>query len=835
MVVRHSPHVVNLRGVIVVTEPIEPPNPYRGTLARLRKMFDCHVHRTDGHVRSLSVRTHGWRDFPPDEAATLAEALVITARRFVSGHPLSDLTVVSLLHFSVLAVWKIFIRPAERTVAICRTAALRRRIDKETVRRTTSPATALRLAAAKKGAADQKPNRRRPRPHLTFGLPRGWRTSLAGFAAMVALAVVPAGSYGMLMNGSSPFRDILNAGKSAAHDFVNAAAAAGTMDFAAASDDFREAEAGFTEAADSLGSLGRALSYAAAVLPTGTRLAAASPLIEAGREAAGAGAVVSDAMRRIKDNPDLPNTEKLRLLDSAIAVALPRFERAAAALASVPADAIPEEYRDRVLAAQTQAPRALALLRSADPALRLLMTVAGDDEPRRYLLLFQNDAELRPTGGFIGSFAVLDVRDGKIERLDIPAGGSYDLQGQQTLRLVSPQPLHLVNARWEFQDANWYPDFPTSARLISRFYEHAGGSTVDGIITVNSSVMKRLLRVVGPVEMPDYGKVIDAGNFALETQKAVELEYDKEANRPKQFLADLAPIVMGRLMQADTATASRLGREMMDALTGKEILVWLRRDDEARQVSRLGWDGSLKATGGDYLMVVHANIAGQKTDAVMSDRIGHSAKILPDGSAIVTVTLSRTHAGKKRALFTGVRNVDYVRFCVPAGAQLVEANGFTAPDPTYFEIPADDLEKDPALAEEEAGATHDRVSGMRTSIESGKTVFGNWLMTDPGETSMATITYRLPPGIIEITRPEPDVDKLPRLSYSFTWQKQSGADSTEATATVQLPSGWTVGGVSPEKSGGDASSVTWQSALDRDFSYSLSATGLPVSIQADGD
>ena len=88
-----------------------------------------------------------------------------------------------------------------------------------------------------------------------------------------------------------------------------------------------------------------------------------------------------------------------------------------------------------------------------------LDSVFGDKQLKRYLIVFQNNNEIRPTGGFMGSFALVDIQKGKILNIDIPGGGTYDLKGQMKKEVEPPLPLQLSNNRWEFQDANWFPDF----------------------------------------------------------------------------------------------------------------------------------------------------------------------------------------------------------------------------------------------------------------------------------------------------------------------------------------------------------------------------------------
>ncbi|OGL72431.1 hypothetical protein A3C96_03965 [Candidatus Uhrbacteria bacterium RIFCSPHIGHO2_02_FULL_60_10] len=464
----------------------------------------------------------------------------------------------------------------------------------------------------------------------------------------------------------------------------------------------------------------------------------------------------------------------------------------------VDASVLPDEYRGTLAQARERLPVLNAYAAKAAAVAKLLPGIIGADGRRRYLVIFQNDAELRPTGGFMGSYALVDVNNGRLTQVEIPGGGSYDIQGQMPLKLISPQPLHLVNPHWQFQDANWSPDFPTAAKTITRFFEAGTKTSVDGVIALNIPVVEKLLEIIGPVPMPEYGKTIDHRNFYFETQKAVEIDYDKEANRPKKFLADLAPRIIDKTLKADRGQMIAIAQALDEALRLKQAQLWFRHGDEQQAVGELGWDGAMKTTGGDFLALVHSNIAGQKTDRVMRDEVSHEAKIMADGTTIVTLTLKRVHAGESGALFSGVRNVDFLRVYVPAGSVLVEAKGFTPPDPKLFKIPEPGYAVDGELAAAEESLRVDAASGTRVYVEGGRTVFGNWLQTDPGQSSIATLVYQLPPNAVRILPPERRwLDRLQgrqsesdRLDYRLTIFKQSGADRTTFTQSLDLPRGY---------------------------------------------
>ncbi|MDP3245298.1 MAG: DUF4012 domain-containing protein [bacterium] len=373
--------------------------------------------------------------------------------------------------------------------------------------------------------------------------------------------------------------------------------------------------------------------------------------------------------------------------------------------------------------------------------LNIFPELLGQTQPKKYLILFQNNHEIRPTGGFIGSFAYLEISQGKITKWEVPGGGSYDLQGSFKERLAAPAPLTLINPRFEFQDLNWFPDFPTSAKKISDVYEKAGGQTVDGVLAVTATVAEKLLNITGPLAVTQ-GKIIDSQNFFTETQQAVEIDYDKTLNQPKQFIGQLFELMTERLSFSQPKEIGRVIGLTLESLQNKDIQIYLSNQDLEDQVKQLGWAGEIKDSSGDYLLVINSNIAGGKTDGAIEQKIVKETVVEADGRVISRVKIQRNHRGMPGDIWTGKRNVTYLRAYVPKGSKLLDSYGFEAPAAYLFET-NDNLKADPDIRQSEFGSTL-KQNGTRITEESNKTVFGNWLQLDPGQTQEAVFIYELP-------------------------------------------------------------------------------------------
>lgn len=564
--------------------------------------------------------------------------------------------------------------------------------------------------------------------------------------------------------------------------------AAGNQDPVAAGAAFAAANSAFGAVRGTLGPVGNALIALATHLPTGSGVQAGAVLLSTGQELTVVGERMASALSNLPASAG-PTDILFAIRETALS-ASPVVHSAAEQLTSISSEALPQEHRAEVEAlvetAQTLAASFDALLPITDALLPFL----GQNEARRYLLVFQNQNELRPTGGFIGSFAEITVERGRITDMRFPPGGSYDIQGDVRAWLNPPDPLRLVTSRWRFHDANWFPDFPTSARKLAWFYEKSGGPTVDGVIAVNATMLEEVLRVTGPVEMPDYDVTLTADNVLTKIQHAVEL-HPADSTKPKQILADLFPMVLARLESPTLEQTLALSEALSRGLGEKRVQLFARDPQVAGVFSEQGWDGAVKQTAGDYLALNIANIGGEKTDAVMQEAVKQDVEILADGRVRNTVTVSRTHTGTVGTPLTGVRNIAYMRLYVPAGSTLISASGdFNVPPQNLF-VPKDPSYDDDPDVRAATVEREDIKSGVQVMQDGGKTVFAHWMQVLPGQTQTVRYVYELPKPI---SLPKSGVwatltGQDARSAYTLLVQKQSGAEQRTYAVNVQLPDG----------------------------------------------
>lgn len=403
-----------------------------------------------------------------------------------------------------------------------------------------------------------------------------------------------------------------------------------------------------------------------------------------------------------------------------------------------------------------------------------LPTLFGVDQQRKYLLMFLNNNELRGPGGFLGSFGLMDVDQGKIQ--DIKVYGTYDPDGQFQERLYPPAPIRIINPRWFMRDV-FYPDFPTSAQKVMDFYEKSQGPSVDGAISFTPTIFEDLLRVTGPVEVPEQHATVNADNFLDVTQYKVEIDYDKKLNQPKKFLGDMMPHLVQKILSLPQEKWLDVAAVFVDALNEKSMQVYFRNPDLEQKAKDAGIGGEIKAAPRDYLNIVNNNMLGNKTDLLITQQVNHDVNISADGTVVDEVTVTRTHTGTYA--WPSGRNRGFISLYVPSGAKLLSYSGFDTLESNDVPLICDECKEDPLVQSFEAGKLYPN-SGLTTYEEFGKTVFAGWQYLDPGASKTYKVKYQLPFKVaVHFYNPA--------STYSLLVQKQSGSVDSKYRLNINIP------------------------------------------------
>ncbi len=655
---------------------------------------------------------------------------------------------------------------------------------------------------------------------------------LVGFAIIGLLLIAPLKVFTYWQEIQETKGAVLGQARQGLASLESAKSELAVFDLKSAESDFSSANQKFTSARTQLGEIQSFLTAAVGALPIANSFRSGKNVLELGEIVSAAGRRLAKAAEQLSRDGNSPLTVRLSEFQREIRIAAKELRLAEEKIKKIKISHLPEENRSGFQELQAQLPVLVSGLEELDGNLEFTRKFLGENRLKRYLLVFQNDNELRPSGGFLGSFALVDLVSGDIKEISLPAGGSYDVRAGMTETVAAPEPIRLINPRWEFQDANWWADWPTSAKKIAWFYNKSGGPTVDGVIAVNSDWLSELLKITGPLELEKYGKIVTAANFEREVQKTVELEHP-DRTKPKEILGDLAARLLNEVSAIEPPKFLDFFGAISRGLKVKDIMIYLSDSELQQTVVENRWGGRRLDTSKDYFKVVAANVGGGKTDEAINQKIFHRAEIAPDGTVIGELLIRRRHFGPIEENFTNQLNRSYFRVYLPAGSRLIKAVGFDQPPVEQFAPIPDFLQPDPDLAAENL-ASLDYRSGTKIYLENGRTVFGNWLMVGPGETKEVLLTYQLPFKVQPVRRSK-QISWSEKIQaafspakeekydfYSLVIEKQPGSGSDEIVSQLNFPKDWLVKAGRPSENLVISGQETvFKTRLDQDRFYFL--------------
>lgn len=422
------------------------------------------------------------------------------------------------------------------------------------------------------------------------------------------------------------------------------------------------------------------------------------------------------------------------------------------------------------------------------PLAEVFPPIAGYPDEKTYLFLLENNTELRPTGGFIGTYGLLKVNQGQIISFFTDDSYNLDRLVKPKDRPVPPPALakYLGIERWYFRDVNWAPDFKEAAQLAEKFYQEESGfkNHLDGVLAITPDVVTPLLKILGPIQVD--GIQFTADNFVETLEWQVEMAY-KQAGIPRAQRKDIIRDLVDQFIEKLSAVSPLAWIDIIHSLTvnldEKHILIYSNDASLQQSVELSGWAGRLTNYPGDYLMVVDANLASFKSDPVVERKINYEVAET-GGDLMATVNLSYQHHGGFDWKTTRYRT--YTRVYAPLGSELISSQGaMLAP-------------KNPSPGPVETGQ------------EAGKTFFGAFISIEPGETKTLQFKYKLPVTITDLVKNQ---------SYQLLVQKQPGV--VERDLTIRLNLGKTTKSWSPAGFGvkTDNGRIEWQTELRSDQQF----------------
>lgn len=406
---------------------------------------------------------------------------------------------------------------------------------------------------------------------------------------------------------------------------------------------------------------------------------------------------------------------------------------------------------------------------------------ATNEGPKTYLLLLQNEDELRPTGGFITAAGTLLIEDGRLGKLKFQSSEFFD-NWDRPYPVAPWQLSQYMNSRvLTFRDTNWFTHYPTAALYAEYLYSYSNSHSVDGVIAFDQRMLIETLRVTGPVAVEDVSYLIDAENVtaymrAAKKPSAADLAGDDWNN--KIFINKLAQALFTKVLSGEVSWEP-LVAVMLKSLEERHLLLQFDSYAMTAVLDRRHWDGAVRPGDGDFLMVVDSNIGFNKTNAVVESGFAYDVDLTdlqsPTASLAVfhknnaaTIPLCK-HWNKVRVPGEEEYPItdcywDYLRIYKKAGTELAGAAPQFVPDGWMI------------LRQKEQG----RVDVLSEEIE-GVQGFGTLKVLMGGESLSTGFEFLLPEDIL---------DSMPgssKLNYHLKVQKQPGTSGVPISIRIHLP------------------------------------------------
>jgi hypothetical protein len=387
------------------------------------------------------------------------------------------------------------------------------------------------------------------------------------------------------------------------------------------------------------------------------------------------------------------------------------------------------KVNDQLTTLKLTADQTATAVRDAKPLIKTLPSLLGEQEAKRYLVLFQNDKELRATGGFLTAYAIFSIDKGiiKFEKSD----DIYPLDDSIRNKPKAPEPIlkylpkvYTLNLR----DSNLSPDFLESMKTFEEMYSRSTmKEDVDGIIAIDTHVLVNTVKILDDQ--------IQAGGQTFTTQNdprcdcpQIIYELENDISRPVNYIKTDRKSIIGDLISAIMVKALSSSPQQywgplfqsIIAQTQQKHIMFKLYDEQAQQgIQALNAAGQIRPFEGDYLHINEVNFSGAKVNIFMEQTVDNEYKVEKDGTITKTLTIKYKNPFppsdcnlERGGLCLNAEYRDWIRIYVPKGSELVDSKGSQVKMTTYEDL--------------------------------GKTVFEGFVTVRPKGVGTLTLTYKLP-------------------------------------------------------------------------------------------
>lgn len=414
-----------------------------------------------------------------------------------------------------------------------------------------------------------------------------------------------------------------------------------------------------------------------------------------------------------------------------------------------------QKIRDTLNQLKSLTDQSVTFISEAKPLIKILPGLLGEPDTQKYLVLFQNDKELRPTGGFITAYSIFSVQHGIIH-VDI-SSDIYTLDATLANKPAAPRIIldYLPKVyQFNLRDSNLSPDFKVSMDTFNKMYKQAGGYVpVQGVIAVDTHALVAAMNILGDIQAG--GETFSTKTNPICNCADVIYRLEQYADQPLGVVNAGRKDIIGELMYAIMTKAfssspklywGPLFQTMLSEVNQKHILFDLSNQDAQSGLEALNAAGRIMSFDGDYLHINEANFGGAKSNMFVTETVTQDYSLGSDSSITKTVTINYKNPYppsdcnlERGGLCLNAVLRDFIRVYVPKGSQLINSQGSEVKMTSYQEL--------------------------------GKTVFEGFLTINPQGAAKFSVTYKLP-------------FKLDTSSMPLMIQKQPGIDSPDYTINV---------------------------------------------------
>ena len=411
----------------------------------------------------------------------------------------------------------------------------------------------------------------------------------------------------------------------------------------------------------------------------------------------------------------------------------------------------------------------------ATNTLDVMPGILGFNDKREYLILFQNNMELRPGGGFIGSYGLLALDKGKI--IEFSIHDVYDADGQLKGHVEPPYPLrrYLPSAHWYLRDSNFDVDFVKGASASALFLNLETGKKADGVIGIDISFVKNILSFIGQVYVSDYKETVNSDNLFQITQTHAEKGFFPGSTQKKDFLRSLFKAIEENVSSKKNIPYFALARSIEKGITQKHLLFAFANPGiqdifTVNNYSGALWDNRIeeKASINDFLGVSEANLGVNKANFFIERKISQNMNIDGKGNVLGEATVFYKN---NSVAWPGGDYKNYLRIILPLGSEL---SSISIDNSSVSQVAAI---TNPSIYEDKSFIPPNGLEVEKT-IENNKTIYGFLTIIPAGASRTIVINYKLP-KVLSLS--------LSNFSYDLKVFKQPGTDVYPYSFSISYP------------------------------------------------